>query len=264
MRRSFLYHMWAGRHLELPTCRTVESLIRSLAWVRRRQYDWLLFVACGDGRGDIGTAWFCFRPLVPLAFVHIALERTTAPLARTCAKCGWPLSATAKASGEPAPAAPAQGSPSILVVDDDPEIGPLAADILESQGYAVVQTTDPLEAIRLARQRSEGFDLRTLSRLSIVAIGDLGAGFSGTQESRTGVISTPVRLRLKYSSPLRLAERQLALLDLRRFPGPVLRFLDRSDGESPLGPPPPPRSAESHQCRTYHQEGRGLRYHSWG
>jgi CheY-like chemotaxis protein len=55
--------------------------------------------------------------------------------------------------------AKATGEPSILIVDDDPEIGPLAADILESEGYAVVQTTDPLEAIRLARQRSEGFDL---------------------------------------------------------------------------------------------------------
>ena len=65
----------------------------------------------------------------------------------------------AKVSDEPAPAAQAQAPPSILVVDDDPEIGPLAADILESEGYAVVQTPDPMEAIRLARQRSEGFDL---------------------------------------------------------------------------------------------------------
>src|SRR5262249_56436272 len=48
----------------------------------------------------------------------------------------------AKANGEPAPAAPAPASPSILVVDDDSEIGPLAADILESKGYAVVQTPD--------------------------------------------------------------------------------------------------------------------------
>jgi len=65
----------------------------------------------------------------------------------------------AKANGEPAPAALAEASPSILIVDDDPEIGPLAADILESQGDAVVQTTDSLEAMRLVRQRPEGFDL---------------------------------------------------------------------------------------------------------
>jgi len=65
----------------------------------------------------------------------------------------------AKAGGEPAPAPPARALPTILIVDDDPEIGPLAEDILESEGYAVVQTTDPLEAIRLARQRPEGFDL---------------------------------------------------------------------------------------------------------
>src|SRR5262249_31614877 len=44
---------------------------------------------------------------------------------------------TARAPGDPPPAVPAQASPSILVVDDDPEIGPLAMDILESQGYAL-------------------------------------------------------------------------------------------------------------------------------
>jgi CheY-like chemotaxis protein len=65
----------------------------------------------------------------------------------------------AKAGGEPAPSPPARALPTILVVDDDPEIGPLAEDILASEGYAVVQTTDPMEAIRLVRQRSEGFDL---------------------------------------------------------------------------------------------------------
>ena len=65
----------------------------------------------------------------------------------------------AKARGEPTSALPAPALPTILIVDDDPEIGPLAEDILESEGYAVAQTTDPLEAIRLARQRPEGFDL---------------------------------------------------------------------------------------------------------
>jgi len=65
----------------------------------------------------------------------------------------------AKARGEPTPPPPARALPTILIVDDDPEIGPLAEDILESEGYAVAQTTDPLEAIRLTRQRPEGFDL---------------------------------------------------------------------------------------------------------
>jgi len=65
----------------------------------------------------------------------------------------------ARARGEPTSALAAPALPTILIVDDDPEIGPLAEDILESEGYAVAQTTDPLEAIRLARQRPEGFDL---------------------------------------------------------------------------------------------------------
>jgi CheY-like chemotaxis protein len=65
----------------------------------------------------------------------------------------------ARANGEPAPALPTHALPTILVVDDDPEIGPLAEDILETEGYTVVQTTDPMEAIRLARQGPEGFDL---------------------------------------------------------------------------------------------------------
>jgi CheY-like chemotaxis protein len=49
------------------------------------------------------------------------------------------------------------GGPSILVVDDQSDIGPLAQDILEPEGYAVIQTTDPMEALRLARNRP--FDL---------------------------------------------------------------------------------------------------------
>src|SRR5215470_7112654 len=60
MPRSFPYPIRAGRHLELPTCPTVESLIRSLAWVRRRQEDEFLFVACGGGGGISGRAWFFF------------------------------------------------------------------------------------------------------------------------------------------------------------------------------------------------------------
>src|SRR5215831_4324327 len=59
----------------------------------------------------------------------------------------------AKAGGEPTFAPPALALPTILVVDDDPEIGPLAEDILESEGYAVAQTTNPLGPFRLARRR---------------------------------------------------------------------------------------------------------------
>ena len=47
----------------------------------------------------------------------------------------------------------------ILIVDDQPDVGPLAADILEPEGYAVVLTTDPMEAIRVARTRPGDIDV---------------------------------------------------------------------------------------------------------
>jgi CheY-like chemotaxis protein len=47
----------------------------------------------------------------------------------------------------------------ILIVDDQPEVGPLAEDILEPEGYAVILTTDPMEAIRVARTRPGEIDV---------------------------------------------------------------------------------------------------------
>jgi len=47
----------------------------------------------------------------------------------------------------------------ILIVDDQPEVGSLAEDILEPEGYAVVHTTDPMEAIRVARTRPGDIDV---------------------------------------------------------------------------------------------------------
>jgi two-component system cell cycle sensor histidine kinase/response regulator CckA len=50
-------------------------------------------------------------------------------------------------------------APSILVVDDQPEIGPMARDILEPAGYVVLVTSDPLAAIRMARNRDNNIAL---------------------------------------------------------------------------------------------------------
>jgi CheY-like chemotaxis protein len=47
----------------------------------------------------------------------------------------------------------------ILVVDDDPSVGSLTRDILRSAEYLVLFTDDPVEAIRLARQRPGDIDL---------------------------------------------------------------------------------------------------------
>lgn len=47
----------------------------------------------------------------------------------------------------------------ILVVDDDPSVGALVRDILEGAEYLALFTEDPLEAIRLAKQRPGDIDL---------------------------------------------------------------------------------------------------------
>ena len=47
----------------------------------------------------------------------------------------------------------------ILLVDDDPEVLSLAADILRGAGYAVLSTGDPREALRIARTRAESLHL---------------------------------------------------------------------------------------------------------
>jgi two-component system, cell cycle sensor histidine kinase and response regulator CckA len=47
----------------------------------------------------------------------------------------------------------------ILLVDDDPEVLSLAADILRAAGYTVLSTGDPGEALRIARTRRERLHL---------------------------------------------------------------------------------------------------------
>ena len=47
----------------------------------------------------------------------------------------------------------------ILIVDDEPEVMALAASILREEGYTVVATGDPREALRIARMRPEPLDL---------------------------------------------------------------------------------------------------------
>ena len=47
----------------------------------------------------------------------------------------------------------------VLVVDDDPHVRTLARDILEMAGYAVLDTGDPREALRLVRPESGRIDL---------------------------------------------------------------------------------------------------------
>jgi CheY-like chemotaxis protein len=54
---------------------------------------------------------------------------------------------------------PAVPRATILVVDDDPEVLAVAADLLGAAGYIVLSTGDPCEALRIARTRFEPIHL---------------------------------------------------------------------------------------------------------
>ena len=66
---------------------------------------------------------------------------------------------TAASSVQSGTASPEPRAPTVLVVDDEPDIGPMTRDILEPYGYVVLPISDPLEAVRLARQRRGAIDL---------------------------------------------------------------------------------------------------------
>lgn len=102
------------------------------------------------------------RMTVASAALVFEIERSA--LALACERMDeW----IALANGEPpvpqvAPsptASPTPRAPTILVVDDQPDIGPIAQDMLEPAGYIVLLTSDPLEALRLASQRPGDIDL---------------------------------------------------------------------------------------------------------
>jgi len=71
----------------------------------------------------------------------------------------WIAQANGEPSSEPVAPSPPRGTARILVVDDQPDIGPMAKDILESAGHDVIHTTDPLEALRWARKSTADMDL---------------------------------------------------------------------------------------------------------
>jgi CheY-like chemotaxis protein len=82
----------------------------------------------------------------------LVVELDGAPLSLIRRKIAhWIAQANNEPSDRPAPS-PQLGVATILVVDDQTDIGPLAKDMLEPAGHAVLHTTDPLEALRWARQ----------------------------------------------------------------------------------------------------------------
>ena len=124
----------------LPTWRVVLSEDPSAEW-RRRFLE----------QAHKGGIFYRAQITVESAALVFDLERPVLGLA--CEKIDqW----IAEANG--APSSTPRGL-TILVVDDQPDIGPLARDILEPAGYVVLLTSDPLEAIRMARHRPGDIDL---------------------------------------------------------------------------------------------------------
>ena len=83
----------------------------------------------------------------------LIVELDGAPLSVVRQKVAhWIAQANGQSTSEPTAPSPQPGVATILVVDDQPDIGPLAQDMLESAGHAVIHTTDPMEALRWARQ----------------------------------------------------------------------------------------------------------------
>lgn len=92
--------------------------------------------------------------------VALVFEIERPALALACEKIDlWIVLANGRLSEASEDGIP-QDQRTILVVDDDPHIGPMAADILaDGANYIVLHTTYPMEAIRLAWQRPGNIDL---------------------------------------------------------------------------------------------------------
>lgn len=98
---------------------------------------------------------------VETAGLVFALERSALRLA--CEHIDqWIVQANdemSRLTGQSRAQVPEPRSRTILVVDDDATIGPWVQAALEPLGYVVLKTVDPLEAIRMGRDRPGEIDL---------------------------------------------------------------------------------------------------------
>jgi CheY-like chemotaxis protein len=104
--------------------------------------------------GDRKIAVQCAALIVELDGASLSATRTKI--------ANWIAQANGEFTSESPAPSPQLGAATILVVDDQPDIGPLAKDMLELAGHAVIHTTDPLEALRWARQSTVTMDLLLL------------------------------------------------------------------------------------------------------
>ena len=89
-----------------------------------------------------------------------AIDAESTPGADTKLVVWLPIgSVTGEEQSTPVRTAPARGTETVLVVDDDPMVRRLAAGSLESLGYHVLEAADGLEALRALENSTRPVDL---------------------------------------------------------------------------------------------------------
>jgi PAS domain S-box-containing protein len=126
----------------------------------------------------------------------------------------------------------ADGTETILLVEDSQPLGDVARRALERHGYMVIQMTSPLEALAMARQPGRRIDLlltdvvmpQMSGRVLAERVSDLHpeasvlfmSGYTDDATLRHGVSSAETPFIQKPFSPNRLARRVREVLDVRR------------------------------------------------
>jgi CheY-like chemotaxis protein len=137
-----------------------------------------------------------------------------------------------------APARPAMGSETILLVEDEEAVRALAAQSLEEQGYKVLESTSPEDAIEISRRYTEPIHLLltdvVLPRISGRKIAEhltplrpgmkvlYMSGYTDDTILRAGVLEAGTAFLQKPFTPTSLAHR-------------VREVLDAGKGENPKG-----------------------------
>jgi CheY-like chemotaxis protein len=103
-------------------------------------------------------------------------------------RCEDPLDEPAEA---PPPAVPMQGSETVLLVEDEPEVRRLVQKILDMYGYTVLSAASPAEAIALSRSRP--------SAIQILVTDVIMPGMNGRELARALSAARP-ELRVLYMS----------------------------------------------------------------
>ena len=129
------------------------------------------------------------------------------------------------------------GMDTILVVDDDPGVRSLAKDVLEINGYTVLDTSDPRHALRIAREHPGPIEL---------LLTDVVMPLMNGPELAERLVAIRPEIRVLFMSGFDVsgilapgAPLIAKPFDVRALPRRVRDLLDR---RSPFAKPPGPKS----------------------